>query len=65
MVSYGDERSGSWDDALRSLCSKPFEQSVFVTDGLDPSQQEIQELFPGIRVATPDALELLGSEARG
>jgi hypothetical protein len=65
MVSYGDERLESWHDALCGLCSEPFRESVFVTDGLDPSQQEVQEQLPGIRIATPDALELLGTEERG
>ena len=64
IVPYRDERSGSSHEALRSLCSEPFQRSVIVTDGLDPSHEEIQEKLPGIRVVTPDALELLGFERR-
>ena len=65
IVPCGDEEGqGGWHDALRRLCTEPFQQNVFVGDGVDPSGSAIQERLPGIRVATPDTLELLGMERR-
>jgi hypothetical protein len=49
-------------ESLRRLYGDPSGRDVFVTGGTDPSPQEIREQLPGILVATPDTLEILGWE---
>jgi len=52
-------------DGLIAALSGTDMGDVFVSDGTDPSPQEIREQLPGILVATPDTLELLGWERLG
>ncbi len=60
IVCYGEAEQGGCTEAFRRLCPEPNGKSVWVTGGTDPAPQEIQEQLPGIRVVTPDTLEMLG-----
>jgi hypothetical protein len=62
IVSYPEEGQSGWLEALHRLCEEPYERNVCVTDGTDPSPQEVRAQLPGILIATPDTLELLGWE---
>ncbi len=62
FVPYRVEGQGGCVEALSGLCGNGSGRDVFVTDGIDPSPQEILEHLPGVVVATPDTLEILGSE---
>ncbi len=62
ILPYEEEGRGACVAALRRLCVEPSGRDVFVTDGNDPSPQEIREHLPGVLVATPDTLEILGWE---
>jgi hypothetical protein len=61
VVPYGGEEDASLL-ALCSLCVEPYQRNVCVTNGAGPLAQEIQKQLPGVLVATPDTLEMLGWE---
>jgi hypothetical protein len=62
ILPYGEGGQGGCVATLHRLCGDPSRRDVFVTDGTDPSPQEIREQHPDILVATPDTLEILGRE---
>jgi hypothetical protein len=62
FVPYRDKEQGGCLEALCSLCGAPTGRDVCVSGGTDPSAQQILERLPGILVATPDTLEILGWE---
>ena len=58
----GKEGERGWVAGLRLLCGDPSRRCVCVTDGTDPTAQEIHEQIPELLLATPDTLEMLGWE---
>jgi len=62
ILAYGEGGQGGCVATLDRLCGDTSGRDVFVTDGTDPSPQEVREQVPEILVATPDTLEILGWE---
>ena len=62
IIPYLNRQPQDYIDKLKKLACKPYEQHLFVTDDLELSIGEIKRQFPGMRVATPHSLELLGLE---